>query len=110
MIDEKKNGIKNDELKENNWYGGSTPWKPRTMLGVKENGEFILAVIEGGIDENSDKGASKQEQKDIMKELGAIMAINFDGGGSSTFWKAVEGTKYSAEGRRIGSIVMVVNK
>ena len=45
-----------------------------------------------------------------MKELGAIMAINFDGGGSSTFWKDGEGNKYSAEERRIGSIVMVVNK
>ncbi len=80
------------------------------MLGVKENGEFILAVIEGGIDENSNKGASRKEQKEVMEELGAIMAINFDGGGSSTFWKDGEGNKYSAEERRIGSIVMVVNK
>ena len=110
LIDGEKNGLKSDKRKVNNWYSGSTPWKPRTMLGVKENGEFILAVIEGGIDENSNKGASRKEQKEVMEELGAIMAINFDGGGSSTFWKDGEGNKYSAEERRIGSIVMVVNK
>ncbi len=86
LIDGEKNGLKSDKRKVNNWYSGSTPWKPRTMLGVKENGEFILAVIEGGIDENSNKGASRKEQKEVMEELGAIMAINFDGGGSSTFF------------------------
>ncbi len=88
------------------------------MLGVKKNGDFILAVIEGGSDEKSIKGASKKEQAKVMEELGAIMAINFDGGGSTTFWKALEGinwkteegTKYSAEGRRIGNIIMVVDK
>ena len=57
------------------------------MLGVKENGEFILAVIEGERDKTKKKGANAKEEADVMEQLGAVMAINFDGGGSSTFWK-----------------------
>ena len=45
-----------------------------------------------------------------MKQLGAEQAVNLDGGGSSAFWKSGEGYKYEAEGRRIGSVVMVVEE
>jgi exopolysaccharide biosynthesis protein len=91
----------------NDWYSPTVDWKPRSMLGVRENGQFILAVIEGGSN-SSNKGANAKEQALIMRQLGAVQAVNLDGGGSSAFWKSGEGYKYEAEGRRIGSVVMVV--
>jgi exopolysaccharide biosynthesis protein len=110
-----KQGIKNNNKAiGNNWSSLYTEWKPRTMLGVKENGEFILAVIEGERDKTKNKkGANAKEEADVMEQLGAVMAINFDGGGSSTFWKEEEGNKFVGEnknGRKIGSIIMVVDK
>ena len=92
----------------NNWYSPTIDWKPRTMLGVRASEQIILAVIEGGSNSSSNKGANAKEQALIMKQLGAVQAVNLDGGGSSAFWKSGEGYKYEAEGRRIGSVVMVV--
>jgi len=118
LIDTNK-GIKNDGTEEgtayikkygNNWFVPRVRWKARTMFGVKKSGEFILAVIEGG-GASDNKGANDKEEANVMEQLGAVLAINFDGGGSSTFWKAEEGNKFVAEnenGRKIGSIIMVI--
>ena len=58
---------------------------PRTMIGQKENGEIILAVIDGR-QENSKGfyGASSTEMAAIMGYYGCVDAWNLDGGGSST--------------------------
>jgi hypothetical protein len=58
---------------------------PRTAAGVTADGRtLILAVIDGRQPEHS-IGMTLPELADLMIGLGAIDAINLDGGGSSTF-------------------------
>ncbi len=55
----------------------------RTAAGVNQDGtKLILLVCEGR--KTNVKGMTQAEIADIMIELGAYRAINFDGGGSST--------------------------
>lgn len=56
---------------------------PRTLAGVKEDGTIILAVIDGRQPELSN-GATYEQSAAYMIWLGAMTAINHDGGGSST--------------------------
>jgi len=56
---------------------------PRTALGFSKDGEKIIAVaVEGRV--QASKGMSQTELAQLMIELGAYQAINFDGGGSTT--------------------------
>ena len=54
---------------------------PRTAIGVKKDGTVILLVVDGR--SRSSAGMSLQELADYMVKLGAVQALNFDGGGSS---------------------------
>lgn len=55
---------------------------PRTGVGVRANGDVLLVVVDGRI--TTSKGVTPSEFAQIMKELGAVDALNLDGGGSST--------------------------
>lgn len=55
---------------------------PRTAIGLTRNNGYILAVVDGR--QKNSKGMTLSELARLMKELGAIQAINLDGGGSST--------------------------
>jgi len=57
---------------------------PRTMIGQKENGEIILAVIDGRQESKNMYGASSYEMAALMGYYGCVDAWNLDGGGSST--------------------------
>jgi hypothetical protein len=57
---------------------------PRTVLGWTASGDLLLVTIDGRQPGYSD-GATLSEATDLMTELGAVDAINLDGGGSSTF-------------------------
>lgn len=57
---------------------------PRTLVGIKEDGTVILAVIDGRQLEYSN-GASLEMCAVWMNSLGAVTVVNLDGGGSSTF-------------------------
>ena len=62
------------------------PWTtkhPRTLAGVREDGTILLVVIDGRQPELSN-GATLIECAQLMDSLGAVKAINHDGGGSST--------------------------
>ncbi|MDH5803800.1 MAG: phosphodiester glycosidase family protein [Gemmatimonadota bacterium] len=54
---------------------------PRTAAGVTEDGELILVVVDGRQPES--RGVDLEELADIMLGLGAVEAMNLDGGGSS---------------------------
>lgn len=57
---------------------------PRTGVGIKADGSVFFTVIDGrqpGVSE----GVTLTELGQIMKDMGAVEAINLDGGGSSTF-------------------------
>lgn len=55
---------------------------PRTIIGIKEDGTVLLAVIDGRQAELSN-GASFAKCADLMISMGAYQAFAFDGGGSS---------------------------
>lgn len=60
---------------------GDTP-HPRTLAGVAEDGTMIFAVIDGRQPSKSN-GAPLARCALLMKDLGAKIALNLDGGGSS---------------------------
>jgi hypothetical protein len=56
---------------------------PRTLAGIKENGNLLFVTIDGRAPGWS-VGANFKESAKVMKSLGAVDAINLDGGGSTT--------------------------
>jgi len=74
------NGVK--DLTKSGMFVHSNQLNPRTMLGQSADGMIILAVTDGR--GGDDKGLTADQQADFMLSLGAVEAINCDGGGSST--------------------------
>ena len=56
---------------------------PRTAVGVRADGTLLFVTVDGRQPEES-VGMSLPELTDLMLELGAVSAINLDGGGSTT--------------------------
>jgi hypothetical protein len=56
---------------------------PRTAVGVRADGTLLFVTVDGRRPEES-VGMSLPELTDLMLELGAVSAINLDGGGSTT--------------------------
>jgi muramoyltetrapeptide carboxypeptidase len=56
---------------------------PRTALGVRADGALLLLVVDGR-DPARSVGMSLPELTALLVELGAVDAINLDGGGSTT--------------------------
>jgi|GEM_PF-30754 len=59
-------------------------YHPRTAVGVKADGSVILLTVDGRSPGFSE-GVTLQELGQIMKDMGAVDALNLDGGGSTTF-------------------------
>lgn len=55
---------------------------PRSAIGIKADGGIVTAVVDGRSTQSV--GLTLQEMASVMKDLGAIHAFTFDGGGSST--------------------------
>ncbi len=55
---------------------------PRTAVGVNRSGEVLIVTVDGR--QSISLGASLADMAGIMKRLGAVTAINLDGGGSTT--------------------------
>ena len=80
----------NLELDSDGYYSeGSYTRHPRTCVGITEDGKLLLVVVDGRSDESN--GASFLDLADIMLGLGAVDALNLDGGGSSTIVTAKDG-------------------
>ncbi len=56
--------------------------QPRTGVGVTADGEILLVVVDGRQPHWS-RGATLGEFRNILVDLGAVSALNLDGGGSS---------------------------
>lgn len=56
---------------------------PRSAIGVKADGSIVTAVIDGR-NNGTSVGVTLGEMASVMKDLGAVNAFTFDGGGSST--------------------------
>ena len=57
---------------------------PRTMIGQKENGDVVLAVVDGRQTHKGMYGVTGVEMSTILASVGCVDAWNLDGGGSST--------------------------
>ncbi|MCM3717327.1 phosphodiester glycosidase family protein [Fictibacillus phosphorivorans] len=58
--------------------------EPRTAVGIKADGDVFFTVIDGRQEPYS-AGISMEDLAQLMIDLGAVTALNLDGGGSSTF-------------------------
>jgi hypothetical protein len=56
---------------------------PRTALGISAPGDKVWLVVTDGRQAGYSEGATLAEMANLLKELGAVNAINLDGGGSS---------------------------
>ncbi|WP_217559745.1 phosphodiester glycosidase family protein [Paenibacillus sp. GbtcB18] len=65
---------------------------PRTAVGTKADGSVILLEIDGR-QPGFSEGVDLTELGRLMKDLGAVNALNLDGGGSSTFVARMPGEK-----------------
>lgn len=55
---------------------------PRTAIGVNKRGQVLLLVIDGRSKRSA--GVTLVKLANVMRKLGAVSALNLDGGGSST--------------------------
>jgi len=82
---------------------------PRTAVGVDKNGNYLLVVADGR-KPTSSVGLTLNEMGATMLSLGAVNAINFDGGGSSAM--AINGKLVNkpSDGyeRQVSNVMMVL--
>ncbi|MFW5697221.1 MAG: phosphodiester glycosidase family protein [Fimbriimonadaceae bacterium] len=55
---------------------------PRTAIGIKADGDLLLVAVDGR--QSMSDGATLSEIARIMRRLGAVEALNLDGGGSTS--------------------------
>ncbi|MFJ9537705.1 phosphodiester glycosidase family protein [Streptomyces sp. NPDC101225] len=91
-------------------YARADTRQPRTMAGVDGRGRLILATVDGRRTDGSE-GFTLHEEARFMRSLGAVQALNLDGGGSTTM--AVRGVladhpSDAAGERPVGDTVQVL--
>lgn len=69
---------------------------PRTAVGLRADGTVLLLVVDGRIPDYSN-GATLVDLIQMLRSLGAVQAVNLDGGGSSIVYTR------SGEGQRLRS-------
>jgi Phosphodiester glycosidase len=57
---------------------------PRTLLGRRADGTILLVTVDGR--QTDAKGMTLEEATNFIQSLGAVDALNLDGGGSTTFY------------------------
>lgn len=108
--------VKNGEVRitynEEVFFGSGvelTDRRPRTAVGYTADDKLIIFIADGGLITSS--GATIQQVAEIMISLGAVEAMNLDGGGSTTM--AVNGELFNRPSggtfqRPVPSILAVV--
>jgi hypothetical protein len=83
--------------------------QPRTAVGVTADGEILLVVIDGRQPRWS-RGATLGQLRSIMRDLGAVDALNLDGGGSSEMVVKGKVVNRPSDGheRRITNAVLIL--
>jgi exopolysaccharide biosynthesis protein len=82
---------------------------PRTLLGTTKNGSLILATIDGR-QPGATIGANFHEAAQFMRWLGAVQAVNLDGGGSTAMVVANKLVNHPSDGveRGVGDALLVL--
>lgn len=70
---------------------------PRTAVGIARNGDLLLVAVDGRSKLSS--GMTLPELAEYMVRLGAVRAINLDGGGSTTMWLRAGVVNAPSDGR-----------
>ncbi|MFE6805527.1 phosphodiester glycosidase family protein [Streptomyces sp. NPDC057681] len=70
-------------------YAWANVRQPRTMAGIDKRGRLLLVTVDGR-QKGGSEGFTLQEAAMFMKSLGAVQALNLDGGGSTAM--AVNGS------------------
>ena len=83
---------------------------PRTAIGMVEPLHYLFVVSDGRTDQ--DKGLTPYQLAELMRDMGAQLAYNLDGGGSSTMVYEGEIINYPTargywEERRVSDIVYI---
>lgn len=83
---------------------------PRTAVGITKDNHVILAVVDGR--QKNSIGCTLSEMAALMQEMGAVDAVNFDGGGSSEMVINNEVINSPSDGteRRVGAALVVLSK
>lgn len=77
-----KDGVVNVTADEEVFFGSSIPEvHPRTAAGRTADGDLILMVVDGR--QATSRGVYLEELARLMRSVGAMDALNLDGGGSS---------------------------
>jgi exopolysaccharide biosynthesis protein len=90
--------------------GNAEARHPRTAVGFSRDSSTLLLLTVDGRSENSG-GMTLVELADMMRELGAWQAMNFDGGGSTTMvidGKVVNHPSDQQGERAVGNALLVV--
>jgi hypothetical protein len=69
-------------------YAWASEPQPRTSAGISKSGDLILVTVDGRQPRYSE-GVTLAEEASLMQSLGAVSALNLDGGGSTAM--AVKG-------------------
>ncbi|MCC5878135.1 MAG: phosphodiester glycosidase family protein [Candidatus Sumerlaeia bacterium] len=76
-------------VEDNDHHGAHcTNRHPRTAVGITTENKLLMVTIDGRTD--LARGMTCNETGQLLHALGAIEAVNFDGGGSTTMWIAGE--------------------
>lgn len=71
--------------------------QPRTAVGVTASGKILLVVVDGR--SRRSRGATLGELRAILRDLGAVTALNLDGGGSSEMVVDGDVVNHPSDGR-----------
>lgn len=83
---------------------------PRTALATTKDGHILMAVVDGR--QQHSIGMSLLELATFMREIGAVNALNLDGGGSSEMVLNSEILNSPSDGRerRVGDALVILKK
>jgi exopolysaccharide biosynthesis protein len=85
---------------------------PRTAVGVRADGRILLVTVDGRQPERS-VGMTIAELTALLLELGAVEALNMDGGGSTTMvadGRVVNNPSDLAGERPVGDALLVLRR
>ena len=81
--------------------------RPRTAAGIDKDGNLMLLVVD-----SINKGMTLAELAGVMEKLGAVEAMNLDGGGSSTFVIAGREMNQPSDGvaRSVSNAIVIIDR
>ena len=93
------------------WPPFATGRHPRTAVAIDGDGTVLLLVVDGR-QEGYSVGMTLEELTDLLLELGAVDALNLDGGGSTTLvtTEGIVNRPSDAEERPVANVLLAVGE